>query len=433
RPYVAAGAPWFMTLFGRDSLLTAWMALPLDVGLSIGTLQRLAALQGRRVDALTEEEPGRIMHEIRRGPASTDVLGGSVYYGTADATPLFVMLLAESWRWGADEAVIRSLLPAADAALAWAEQYGDRDGDGFVEYRRATDRGLINQGWKDSFNGINDAKGRVAEPPIALCEVQGYVYAALLARAELAEGMGELAQAAQLRERAQALRTRFGEAFWLPDRGWYAVALDGRKDRVDALTSNVGHCLWTGIATDEHAAAIVERLAGEAMDSGFGLRTLATTMGAYNPMSYHNGSVWPHDTAITVSGLLRYGHIPGALALAERLATGLLDAAAAFGGRLPELFCGFPRSQFASPVPYPTSCSPQAWASAAPLLLLRSFLGLDPHVPNRALTVTPHLPAEWGRIALTNLRLGATTVQLEAEGETVKVQGLGDDWQLVTP
>ncbi|WP_029412213.1 amylo-alpha-1,6-glucosidase, partial [Mycobacterium avium] len=433
RPYVAAGAPWFMTLFGRDSLLTAWMALPLDVGLSIGTLQRLAALQGRRVDALTEEEPGRIMHEIRRGPASADVLGGSVYYGTADATPLFVMLLAESWRWGADEAVIRSLLPAADAALAWAEQYGDRDGDGFVEYRRATDRGLINQGWKDSFNGINDAKGRVAEPPIALCEVQGYVYAALLARAELAEGMGELAQAAQLRERAQALRTRFGEAFWLPDRGWYAVALDGRKDRVDALTSNVGHCLWTGIATDEHAAAIVERLAGEEMDSGFGLRTLATTMGAYNPMSYHNGSVWPHDTAITVSGLLRYGHIPGALALAERLATGVLDAAAAFGGRLPELFCGFPRSQFASPVPYPTSCSPQAWASAAPLLLLRSFLGLDPHVPNRALTVTPHLPAEWGRIALSNLRLGATTVQLEAEGETVKVQGLGDDWQLVTP
>ncbi|ATA27805.1 hypothetical protein MLM_0979 [Mycobacterium lepraemurium] len=433
RPYVAAGAQWFMTLFGRDSLLTAWMALPLDVGLSIGTLQRLAALQGRRVDALTEEEPGRIMHEIRRGPASADVLGGSVYYGTADATPLFVMLLAESWRWGADEAAIRSLLPVADAALAWAEQYGDRDGDGFVEYRRATDRGLINQGWKDSFNGINDAKGRVAEPPIALCEVQGYVYAVLLARAELAEGMGELAQAAQLRERAQALRTRFAEAFWLPDRGWYAVALDGRKDRVEALTSNVGHCLWTGIPTDEHAVAIVERLAGEEMDSGFGLRTLATAMGAYNPMSYHNGSVWPHDTAMTVSGLLRYGHTPGALALAERLATGLLDAAAAFGGRLPELLCGFPRSQFASPVPYPTSCSPQAWASAAPLLLLRSFLGLDPHVPNRALTVKLHLPAEWGRIALTNLRLGATTVQLEAEGETVKVQGLGDDWQLVTP
>ncbi|MCV7102285.1 amylo-alpha-1,6-glucosidase [Mycobacterium palustre] len=433
RPYVAAGAPWFMTLFGRDSLLTAWMALPLDVGLSLGTLQRLAAAQGRCVDALTEEEPGRIMHEVRRGPASADVLGGSVYYGTADATPLFVMLLAECWRWGADEAAVRSLLPAADAALAWAEHYGDRDGDSFIEYQRATDRGLINQGWKDSFNGINDAAGHVAEPPIALCEVQGYLYAALLARAELAEALGDASHAERLRERARRLQTRFIEAFWLPEKGWYAVALDGHKRPVDALTSNIGHCLWTGIATDEHAAAVVERLASAEMDSGFGLRTLATTMGAYNPMSYHNGSVWPHDTAIAVAGLLRYRHVPGAVALAERLTSGLLDGAAAFGGRLPELFCGFPRSQFASPVPYPTSCSPQAWASAAPLLLLRSFLGLDPHVPHRTLSLSPRLPGEWGRVALTNLRLGNATVQIEAEGEKVDIHGVGDDWQLVTP
>ncbi|UXA05987.1 amylo-alpha-1,6-glucosidase [Mycobacterium sp. SMC-2] len=433
RPYVAAGAPWFMTLFGRDSLLTAWMALPLDVGLSIGTLQRLAAMQGRRVDPLTEEEPGRIMHEIRRGPASADVLGGSVYYGTADATLLFVMLLAECWRWGAEEAVIRPLLPAADAALAWVEQYGDRDGDCFVEYRRATDRGLINQGWKDSFNGINDAAGRPGEPPIALCEVQGYVYAALLSRAELADALGDQGHAARLRERAALLRAKFAEAFWLPEKGWYAVALDGSKRPLDALTSNVGHCLWTGIATEEYAAAVVERLSAPEMDSGFGLRTLATTMGAYNPMSYHNGSVWPHDTAIAVAGLLRYRHVPGAASLAERLANGLLDAATAFGGRLPELFCGFPRSQFASPVPYPTSCSPQAWASAAPLLLLRSFLGLDPHVPNRTLSVSPQLPAAWGKIVLANLRLGRTTVHLEAEGETVQTHGLSEDWQLVTP
>lgn len=433
RPFVAAGAPWFMTLFGRDSLLTAWMALPLDVGLSVGTLQRLAALQGRRVDALTEEEPGRIMHEVRRGPASADVLGGSVYYGTADATPLFVMLLAESWRWGADEAVIGSLLPAADAALQWVEQYGDRDHDGFVEYQRATDRGLINQGWKDSFNGINDAAGHTAEPPIALCEVQGYVYAALMARAELAEAFGDSPKAARLRERADTLQTRFADTFWLPERGWYAVALDRDKRPVDALTSNVGHCLWTGIATDEHAATIVERLSGPEMDSGFGLRTLSTAMGAYNPMSYHNGSVWPHDTAIAVAGLLRYRHVPGAVALAQRLAVGLLDAATAFGGRLPELFCGFPRAQFASPVPYPTSCSPQAWASAAPLLLLRSCLGLNPHVPNRTLLVSPNLPAQWGRIALTDLRLAGMTVNLEAEGEAVKAHGLGNDWQLVTP
>jgi glycogen debranching enzyme len=432
RSFVAAGAPWFMTLFGRDSLLTAWMALPLDVGLSVGTLQRLAGLQGRRVDPITEEEPGRIMHEIRRGPASDDVLGGSVYYGSVDATLLFVMLLAECWRWGADEKAVRSLLPAADAALRWAERYGDRDGDGFVEYQRATDRGLINQGWKDSFNGINDASGRTAEPPIALCEVQGYHYAALLGRAELADFFGDTETAARLRERALALRSKFLDAFWLPEQGWYAIALDRHKRPVDALTSNVGHCLWTGIATDEHAAAIIERLSGPEMASGFGVRTLATTMGAYNPMSYHNGSVWPHDTAIAVAGSLRYRHLPDAAALAERLATGLLDAAEAFGARLPELFCGFPRSQFRSPVPYPTSCSPQAWASAAPLLLLRSFLGLEPDVPHRKLSVAAQLPAAWGRVTLTDLRLGSLAVQLEAEGETVKAHGLPADWQLVT-
>jgi glycogen debranching enzyme len=433
RAFVAAGAPWFMTLFGRDSLLTAWMALPLHVGLSIGTLQQLASVQGRRIDPITEEQPGRIMHEIRRGPASADVLGGSIYYGSADATPLFVMLLAECWRWGADEAAVRALLPAADTALAWAENHGDRDGDGFVEYHRATDRGLINQGWKDSFDGINDSAGRTAEPPIALCEVQGYQYAALLARAELAQGFGDATTAARLRDRAETLRGKFLEAFWLPEHGWYAIALDGRKRPVDALTSNVGHCLWTGIATDEHAGQLIERLAGAQMDSGFGLRTLATTMGAYNPMSYHNGSVWPHDTAIAVAGLLRYRHVPGAVALAERLATGMLDAAAAFGGRLPELFCGFPRSQFHSPVPYPTSCSPQAWASAAPLLLMRSFLGLNPHVPRRSLSVAPCLPGAWGRIALSNLRLGGVTAHLEAEGETVTTRGLPEDWQLVPP
>jgi glycogen debranching enzyme len=432
RSFVAAGAPWFMTLFGRDSLLTAWMALPLDVGLSVGTLQQLAAVQGRRVDLITEEEPGRIMHEIRRGPASTDVLGGAVYYGSVDATVLFVMLLAEAWRWGADPSVVRSLLPAADAALSWAQRYGDRDGDGFIEYQRATDRGLINQGWKDSFDGINDATGRTAEPPIALCEVQGYHYAALLARAELAEAFDDPTGAGQLRERAQALRTRFLEAFWLPQRGWYAVALDRRKQPVDALTSNVAHCLWTGIATDEHAATLVKHLASGEMDSGFGLRTLATTMGAYNPMSYHNGAIWPHDTAIAVAGLLRYPHVPEAHVLAHRLANGLLDAADAFGTRLPELYCGFPRSQFGSPIPYPTSCSPQAWSSAAPVLLLRSLLGLEPHVPARQIAVTPHLPEAWGRVVLTDLRLGDASIDLEAEGDTVKIHRMPEDWQLLS-
>jgi glycogen debranching enzyme len=428
RPFVAAGAPWFMTLFGRDSLLSAWMALPLDVGLAVGTLRTLAECQGRRVDPLTEEEPGRILHELRSGPDSARVLGGSHYYGTADATPLFVMLLAEAWRWGADEAAVRELLPAADAALSWVDSHGDRDGDGFVEYRRATDRGLLNQGWKDSFDGINDAEGRVPEAPVALCEVQGYVYAAWLARAELADGFGDPATAARCRSRAEDLRQRFAETFWLGERGWYAVALDGRKQPVDALTSNVAHCLWTGIATDEHAATVVRRLAGPEMDSGYGLRTLSAAMGAYNPMSYHNGSVWPHDTAIAVAGLLRYRHLDGAVDLAQRLATGLLDAAGEFGGRLPELFCGFARDEFSPPVPFPTSCSPQAWASAAPLLLVRAFLGLEPHVPRRTLAVRPGLPAAWGRVALDGLRLGPITAHIAAEGDRVAVRGLPAGW-----
>lgn len=432
QPYVAAGAPWFMTLFGRDSLLTAWMALPLDVDLAVGTLQLLAENQGHREDPVTDEQPGRIMHEVRRGPASAAVLGGNIYYGSIDATLLFVMLLGECWRWGADQATVESLLPAADSALAWADRYGDRDGDGFIEYRRATSSGLINQGWKDSFDGINDLRGRRAEPPIALCEVQGYWYAALRARAELAEAFGDQDHATRLRDRASTLRTNFWNAFWLPERGWYAVALDADKIPVDALTSNVGHCLWTGIASDEHAAVLVDRLAADEMDTGFGLRTLGATMGAYNPMSYHNGSVWPHDTAIAVAGLSRYRHIPGAVELAERLAAGLVDAAEAFGDRLPELFCGFSRSQFATPVLYPTSCSPQAWSSAAPLLLVRSLLGLEPDVPHRRISVAAELPTRWGRIALTDLRLGGLTVQLEVAADKVDVHGLPPDWQLET-
>ncbi|OLF16324.1 amylo-alpha-1,6-glucosidase [Actinophytocola xanthii] len=424
RPFVAAGAPWFMTLFGRDSLLTAWMALPLDVGLALGTLRVLAEAQGRAVAPASEEEPGRIMHELRRGPDSAAVLGGSRYYGTADATPLFVMLLAECWRWGADEEAVRALLPAADAALAWTARHGD----GFVAYRRVTDRGLVNQGWKDSADGVNDAGGRSAIPPIALCEVQGYVYAALLGRAELAEWFDDPAGAARLRERAERLRQRFAESFWLPERGWFAIALDGDRRPVDALTSNAAHCLWTGIATDEHAAVLVERLGEPDMDTGYGLRTLAASMGAYNPMSYHNGSVWPHDTAIAVAGLLRYAHLPGAVELAQRLAGGVLDAAAAFGGRLPELYCGFAREEFSPPVPYPTSCSPQAWAAAAPLLLVRALLGLDPHVPRRTLSTTPRLPPSWGGITLSGLGLGPVTVDLTATADTATVTGLPPDW-----
>jgi len=430
RSFVAAGAPWFMTLFGRDSLLTAWMCLPLDVDLAMGTLHTLAALQGHDVDPVSEEEPGRILHELRLGPDSKDALGGHEYYGTVDASPLFVMLLGEAFRWGADPSEIKDLLPAADAALHWLEQYGDADHDGFAEYQRATDRGLLNQGWKDSFDSINYASGGMAEGPIALCEVQGYAYAALLTRADLADAFGDDKTARTCRAKAQTLRAEFARAFWVPDQGWYAIALDGAKRQVDALSSNVGHCLWTGIATDEHATALVKVLSSPSMDTGYGLRTLSADMGAYNPMSYHNGSVWPHDTAITIAGLIRYGHIPGAIELAHRLAKGVFDAGREFDNRLPELFCGFARTDFSPPVPYPTSCSPQAWASGAPLLILRSFLGLQPDEPNKTLRVRAKLPPAWGEVTLHGMRLGECTATIRARGHDVVVDGLDDAWEI---
>ncbi len=432
--FIAAGAPWFMTLFGRDSLVTGWMTLPLNVGLALGTLETLARVQGRRVDPLTEEEPGRILHELRLGPDTDETLGGNHYYGTVDATPLFVMLLAESLRWGADPERVRRLLPAADEALGWIERYGDRDGDGFVEYRRATDRGLANQGWKDSFDAISDRAGRLAEPPIALCEAQGYVYGAYLARAYLAETLdGDTAAAAGWRATAAGLRNAFHERFWLPDLGWYALALDGSKRPVDALASNVAHTLWTGIATDRCATTLIQQLVEPSMDSGYGLRTLSAQMPRYNPMSYHNGSVWPHDTAIAVAGLLRYAHLPGAVELAQRLSRGLLHAAAAFGGRLPELFCGFGRAEFRPPVPYPTSCSPQAWASAAPLLLMRAFLGLDPDAPHQRLELAPRIPEDWGRVNLARLRLGTETLHIHAHPDGASITGLPDGWTVGAP
>jgi glycogen debranching enzyme len=436
--FVAAGAPWFMTLFGRDSLLTAWMCLPLDPALAVGTLQTLAELQGRRAHPPTEEEPGRILHELRLGPENVHALGGEHYYGTVDASPLFVALLAQARRWGAGDMEVSALLPAADAALSWMEHYGDRDGDGFLEYQRATDRGLINQGWKDSWDGINDAAGHMAEAPVALAEAQGYAYAAWLARAELADAFGDPQLADTCRQRASKLRQRFAEEFWLPNEGYFAVALDGAKRPLDALTSNPAHCLWSGIVNDEHAAALIARMGEPDLDSGFGLRTLSERMGAYNPMSYHNGSVWPHDTALAVAGLIRYAHLPGAVDLAHRLADGLLRASTAFGGRLPELYCGFSAAAFGVPVPYPTSCSPQAWASAAPLLLIRSLLGLEISAAQRVLTLRPRLPISWGKVTIDRLLLPdsapgsgrGTLVRITAHGGDAHVESLPDGWRL---
>jgi glycogen debranching enzyme len=428
RPVLAAGAPWFMTLFGRDSLITAWMALVVDPDIAVGVLETLARLQGDETDPRTEEEPGRILHEVRFGESMSLSMGdGHIYYGTVDATPLFVMLMGELAAWGHAPDVVERLIPHADRALAWIEQHGDQDGDGYVEYQRATDRGLRNQGWKDSWDGVPAADGSLPETPIALCEVQGYVYGAYLARARLAAGVGDTQTEARYAAKAAALRSAFQRDFWLPERGWYAIGLDADKRPIDALASNMGHCLWTGIVDPDHASAVAGQLMGPAMFSGWGVRTLASTMAAYDPLSYHNGSVWPHDNALLAAGLMRYGLV----AEAHRVIAAMLEAAGHTGGRLPELFSGIARDDVAVPVSYPTSCSPQAWAAAAPLLFLRLILRLDPACDEGAVHVAPVLPPGVGRLAVEGIPLADRRVSVHVEGGLVQVDGLGDGIALV--
>lgn len=420
-PVVAAGAPWFMTLFGRDAILSSWMALMVDPNLARGVAATLARLQGSVVDDATEEEPGRILHEVRLDRATTLTLGGgSIYYGTADATPLFVMLVGELQKWGLAGADLERLLPHVARALDWIEEFGDLDGDGYVEYRRRTPEGLANQGWKDSWDGINFADGRLPDAPIALCEVQAYTYAAFRAAAHLALEAGDHAGAERHHERAERLRRSFNRDFWLPDRGWFAVGLDADKAPIDALTSNIGHCLWTGIVDEDKAGAVADHLLSPEMFSGWGIRTLATTMGRYNPISYHNGSVWPHDTAICIAGLTRYGYLDHA----HRVIEGLLDAADEFDGRLPELFSGLARDELGTPAAYPASCSPQAWAAASPLLVLRAMLRLDPWIARSRLHLDPRPPASISRLDLRRVRLGGRSLDITwADGATT-VEGL---------
>jgi glycogen debranching enzyme len=429
RVVLAAGAPWFMTVFGRDSLLTSWMALLVDPDLALGVLQTLARFQGEDIDPRSDEQPGRILHEMRFGDApSLSLGGGSIYYGTADATPLFVMLLGELRRWGLAREAVDELLPNAERALEWIEHFGDVDGDGYVEYHRATDRGLANQGWKDSGDGIRYADGSIAHAPIALCEVQAYVYSAYLARAHFASEKGDDATFDHYRSKAIRLKQDFNRDFWLEDKGWYAVGLGPDKRPIDSLASNMGHCLWAGIIDEEKAPLVAAKLMGPEMFSGWGVRTLATTMGGFNPISYHCGSVWPHDTAIVAAGLARYGMIDDAL----RLVTSLLDSAVHLGGRLPELFSGLDRGELAYPVGYPTSCSPQAWAAASPLLCLRTILRLDPWVPYGRTWLAPVLPEGIHHLKVDRIPLAGSRVTVEVEGGDVEVTGLPPEVQLVT-
>jgi glycogen debranching enzyme len=427
RTVVAAGAPWFMTLFGRDSLLTSWMAMLIDSDLALGTLQTLAQLQGRDLNPITEEQPGRILHEMRFGESARLSLGGSsVYYGSVDATPLFVMVLGELQRWGNRRAEVDALLPAADRALAWIDEFGDRDGDGYVEYQRPSDRGLQNQGWKDSWDAVHFADGRIAQAPIALCEVQGYVHAALLARAHFAVEAGDRDLADRLRNRAD-LKARFNRDFWLEERGWFAMGLDRDKVPIDALVSNMGHCLWTGIIDDEKAPIVAKQLLSDELFSGWGIRTLGTSMTRYNPISYHNGSVWPHDNALCAAGLVRYGLLDEA----HRVMEGIVRAGEYYGNRLPELFGGFPAAGFGFPVGYPTSCSPQAWAAASPLLFLRSLLRFEPDIRKERLHLAPAIPEWLGRFRLDGVPIMGGRLSIEVDGDRVESISVPDHLQIV--
>jgi len=420
-PVVAAGAPWFMTLFGRDSLITALMGMISDPSLAVGVMRTLARLQGRVRVAETEEEPGRILHEIRfHDRPSFSLAEGTVYFGTADATPLFVVLLGELHRWGVDPEVIDELLPAADAALEWIAASGDRDGDGYVEYQRATAHGLANQGWKDSWDAIRHPDGAFAEGPIALCEVQAYCYGAYVARAEIAEDRGDAPTAERWRNSARELADAFRKDFWVPKSadgtpGFVALALDGEKQQVRTLSSNMGHCLGWGLLTSDQEADVAWHLVTPEMSSGWGLRTMASSMGPYDPVSYHCGSVWPHDTAFVAWRLRMAGRTEEAMLLAEDL----LGVADHFGGRLPELLAGVSRLELPTPAVYPTSCLPQAWAAASPLLLVRALLGLEPDVPRGVIHFNPVLPGECTRLRLPDTPVGTWSVTTAEDGSLV--------------
>jgi glycogen debranching enzyme len=379
RVVIAAGAPWFMTVFGRDSLLTAWMVMPFLPELVIGTIDTLAGLQGEIDRPDTEEQPGKILHELRRhGPDAAFAHRGR-YYGTVDATPLFVMVVAEAVRWGhLDRDQLGARWPSVLAAIGWIRRAIADDPSGFVRYHRSTPTGLVNQGWKDSWDGISFADGRIPTGALAVAEVQGYAYAALRDAAWLAEQIGDGAlDPATLRREADALAGRFDATFWNRAAGFYHVGVDGAGAPVDSLTTNPGHAVWAGICDSDKASRYLERAVDGDLFSGWGLRTLAPSCARYNPLSYHNGSVWPHDTALVAAGAHRVGRAD----LSAKLFDAALDVTAQAGGRPPELFAGIDRGEISVPVPYPSSCSPQAWASASTLLYLRGELGLEPPAP----------------------------------------------------
>jgi glycogen debranching enzyme len=407
---LGAGIPWFAAPFGRDSIITSLELLSVTPWLAAETLRTLAHYQGRVDDSWREEEPGKIMHELRRGElARAGEVPHSPYYGSIDATPLWLVLLGESWRWLGDRALLDELMPNAERALQWIERRLIR-GNGWVRYQRTHDKGLENQGWKDSRDGVSFPDGEIAPPPIALVEVQGYVVGALDAMAMLYRVVGNERRAEHLEVQAAALRSRIHTDFWVRETGFYALAIDGRGRQVPTITSNPGHLLFTDGVPDDRAQRLVDVLLSEGMWNGWGVRTLARGQAVFNPLSYHNGSVWPHDNALFALGAARHDRNDAALRVLE----GLYEASGHFRrGRLPELFCGLGRGEGDFLVHYPVSCSPQAWASGAFFLLLQACLGLRPDAAGRTLTICdPRLPMFCERIDLVGVRVGASRVSL---------------------